>query len=268
MAPPYAIPPLFLLILVSALLGLAGLCAMALAAWRSRAMALARAAAAEERVGQQARCLSLAAAELRSQGLGMLGHAGAAGVEAAMLSARAEALLQLADDISDSASVSAGPRRIREATVALAPLLDQVLAGLDAQLAPGRRHWRVEPALRGLLLRADSRALSGILTALLQRLARETGEGEAVALRLLPGPESLAIAVEAAGAGLPPGDLAPESIPAGGPGTRGLGLGLSVARSLAQAHGGELALEAAPGIGLRAWLVLPRSRLLPAVVPA
>jgi signal transduction histidine kinase len=254
MAPPCSILPDLLAFLVAGLVGLIGL---AVLAWRGWAAALARATAAEERAGQQGRCLGLASAELRSQGLGLLGLAGPDG---AAIRARAEALLLLADDIADSAAIAAGPRRIREAPVELSPLLDQVLAGLDAQLAPGRRHWRVEPALRRLRLRADPRALSGILAALLQRLARETGEGEAVALRLLPGAARLAIAVEAAGAGLPPGDLAPDAEAAG---TRGLGLGLSVARALAQAHGGELTLEAAPGIGLRAWLLLPRERLLP-----
>lgn len=40
--------------------------------------------------------------------------------------------------------------------------------------------------------------------------------------------------------------------------TRGLGFGLAVARSLLEAHGGALRLEALPGVGARAWLTLPR----------
>ena len=42
----------------------------------------------------------------------------------------------------------------------------------------------------------------------------------------------------------------------------GLSLGLSAARELMRAHGGELTLEAAPGIGARTWLTLPRMRVL------
>ena len=46
------------------------------------------------------------------------------------------------------------------------------------------------------------------------------------------------------------------------PGGTGLGLGLALARSLLEAHGGALRLEAVPGVGTRAWLTLPRDRLV------
>jgi signal transduction histidine kinase len=45
-------------------------------------------------------------------------------------------------------------------------------------------------------------------------------------------------------------------------GTRGLPLGLSVARDLLRAHGGDLTVETAEGIGSRCWLWLPRHRVL------
>ena len=73
--------------------------------------------------------------------------------------------------------------------------------------------------------------------------------------------ESLAIVVEDEGAGLGAEDLAPGCARAAEH-TRGLSFGLAVARSLLEAHGGELRLEAQAGIGARAWLVLPRSRML------
>jgi signal transduction histidine kinase len=35
-----------------------------------------------------------------------------------------------------------------------------------------------------------------------------------------------------------------------------------VAHDLLRAHGGDLTIEAVPGIGARAWLTLPRARVL------
>jgi two-component system osmolarity sensor histidine kinase EnvZ len=41
------------------------------------------------------------------------------------------------------------------------------------------------------------------------------------------------------------------------PATGGIGLGLTIARDVARSHGGDVALEAAPGGGLRARIWLP-----------
>ena len=43
----------------------------------------------------------------------------------------------------------------------------------------------------------------------------------------------------------------------------GLGLGLPIAKAICEAHGGELAIQTAPGQGLLAAIVLPPSLLVP-----
>jgi len=105
---------------------------------------------------------------------------------------------------------------------------------------------------------------------------RHTRDGDPIALKLVRSAETVAIVVEDEGAGLSAEDLdmaspvlaqrpgAGESAPGRG-GTRGLGLGLVVARQLLQAHDGELTIEAVQGIGARTWLTLPRYRLLEAL---
>ena len=90
-----------------------------------------------------------------------------------------------------------------------------------------------------------------------RKLAKELG----IDLRPVLTADSLAIVVEDEGAGLGAPDLTAEAAAAEAR-TRGLSFGLAVARSLLEAHGGELRLEAQPGVGARAWLILPRARML------
>lgn len=247
---------------------------------RARASLLAardRVASAERLAAARGRCLSLAAQELRGPGLALMAQAADVPLdpagqarEGSQIEAVAQQLLRLADDLADFATEPC-PRALHETPALLGPVIDAAVANVAAQLRPGSRHWKIEPELRALKVRADSRALEGALAALLRRAARHSRDGDVVALRHMLGSETVAIVVEDEGDGLPAQDLITESASAGpglgvnaSNGTRGLDLGLTLARSLAAAHGGEIRLESAPGIGARAWLTLPRSRLLDA----
>lgn len=236
-----------------------------------------RVASAERLAAARGRCLSLAAQELRGPGLALMAQASDAPGDTTLnpradsqTEAVAQQLLRLADDLADFAT-EPSPRALHETAALLGPVIDAAVASVSAQLRPGRRHWNIEPGLRRLRVRADSRALEGALAALLRRAARHSRDGDVVALRHMLGSETVAIVVEDEGDGLPAQDLVTEAA-SGAPGmgfstangTRGLDLGLTLARSLAAAHGGEIRLESAPGIGARAWLTLPRSRLLDA----
>jgi signal transduction histidine kinase len=239
----------------------------ALALWR--AVHLARRLRAAELTAESARrmaegrgrCLGLVARELQGPGLALLAEAPAlpAGPDRA-IAAAGQHLLRLSDDLSDYLSAEAGPRRLAPEALPLAPLLADAIAQVAVQLGAGRRDWRLAEGFAGLTLRADRRALLAALTQVLARAARMTREGETVDLRPVLTEEAVSIVIEDEGAGLPAADLAPGAAS----GTRGLGFGLATARSLVEAHGGSLRLEALPGIGARAWLTLPRERLVAA----
>lgn len=169
----------------------------------------------------------------------------------------ARRLFDLADQASDLLAAQAGPRVLREEALALGPFVEGVIATLEA---PGRR-WRIDPSLAGITLRADQRALRAALRAVLQRSLRETAADDRIALRFVPAPDVFALVIEDEGAGHAAADLDPGGTATG---TRGLDLGLAMARDLLRAHGGELELEAADGIGARAWLTLPSWRLVEA----
>ncbi|MFC3123954.1 ATP-binding protein [Pseudoroseomonas globiformis] len=234
------------------------LAAMSALVWRSeraRRSAEARAAELDSEVAAQTRHLHLCAQELHGMGLALLGQA----AQPAAPEGSGRALLCLAADLQDVAARGAGPRVLRPERVDFASLLESAIDQVAVALAPGQREWSVAPELRQLGLWGDKRALRGALAQVLTRAVRHTREGDVIALRLCRAEDSFAILVEDEGAGLGAGDLGP-ALAQGG--TRGLGLGLAVARQLMQAHEGELTIEALRGVGARAWMTLPRSRML------
>ena len=221
-----------------------------------------RAERAEHLAGARTRSMSLAAQELRGVVAGLAGERGAApdGGGARMGEALAQRLLRVADDLTDVAKAH-DARVIRDIPTRLGGVVDAAIAKVAVQIRPATRHWQVDASLSALTLKADGRALEGALVALLRRAASHSQDGDTVALRWVLASETVAIVIEDEGEGRAAPDLVPDTT-APAIGTRGLDLGLNLARSLAAAHGGDIRLESAPGIGARAWLTLPRARLL------
>lgn len=237
-------------------------------------VARSRASQAERLAALRGRSLSLASQELHALAAAMSGclrqtaHTGeplrglcAGGPAGRVPEGPVQQLFRLADDL---ATVATGPTSlaIQEAPTRLGPIVDSAIAAVGAQIRPSQRHWQVDPGLRALTVQADRIALQGALTALLRRAASHSRQDDVIALRWVVASETVAIIVEDDGDGL----AVPETADpvATQTASRGLDLGLSLARSLAVAHGGDVRLEAAPGIGARAWLTLPRKRLLEA----
>lgn len=122
------------------------------------------------------------------------------------------------------------------------PASPPVTVSVETTGEPGIVHW-------------DGRAISAALTALLDNAARA---GQApVTVRVNCGSERVDVAVVDEGEGIPPEVLARLFVPMGVRRPGGAGLGLSIARKMAEAHGGALTLETGPG-GTTACLRLPR----------
>jgi len=228
--------------------------------WVRGRAAEARALRAEGRLEGSDRAMGLLARELEAPGLGLMGLAARLPPEVAPgVEAEARRLLDLADEVSDHAA--GRPRALRESRIPLGPLLREAVQEMVRPMGEGSRHWETPPEAERIVLLADRRALARVLAQSLARAVRETRAGDRIAIRLVRAAESVALVIEDEGAGRPGGDLAGPGGPEGG-GTRGLTLGLSAARALMRAHGGELTLESASGIGARTWLTLPRARVL------
>jgi len=232
-------------------------------AWRRASRARSAMRAAQEREAAHARALGLVAQDLGAAGLALAAQAeqqkqpgnGALSREARQISA-------LADGIAEHLAAFSGPRRLVLEPVSLAALLEETVAATAVQLGTTARRWRVADDIGQLTVQADRRALRGALLPVLARAARSTRDGDWIDLRAVLTDESVAIVVEDEGAGIAAEDLGASAAVTEAERTRGLGFGLATARALLEAHGGALRLEAARGVGARAWLTLPRARLV------
>ena len=139
------------------------------------------------------------------------------------------------------------------------------LAELARDMATMHPHVRCD-APESLIVSGDAVALRQVLHNLLANAVRaadgaERGEGEGPRVRIVVGRDadgqSARIVVEDNGGGISP-DLLPRVFDphVSGGKSGGAGIGLAVARSIAEGHGGRLSLENIPG-GARAVFILP-----------
>jgi signal transduction histidine kinase len=232
-----------------------------------RALLAARAERDAARAGEAeaVRVLRLAAIELRGPATTLLGHAdrlctdGVGLPAGATIGAIARQMLDLADDLQHHALADATSRVLREEPTRLAAMLHDAVAAVQASLEPSRRHWRLPPELDAIEVIADRRALAQILARVLGSAARFSRHDDWIDIAFEVAGDRFALIVADEGNGLAATDGA------GAPGradSRGLGLGLALARVLMQAHGGGLLVEAVPSVGTRVTLDFPMTRLV------
>jgi signal transduction histidine kinase len=226
---------------------------------RGRMQTLATAlAASEARRADLVRLARMTAGDLRGPALGLLGSSERAPADLKhSLIGTCRYLLDLAEALLDQTEEPGTPRRLREEAVQLGPLLDFVVAQVVTQLGPGRRVWRLSEALQSVTLRADRRALHQVLLRVVTGAALSTSDGDCIEVSASVVNERWVLAVVDEGTGLM---LAKTT--AGGVETRGVGVGLALARQLMQAHGGNLELESTARVGTRALVSFPADRLV------
>jgi signal transduction histidine kinase len=117
----------------------------------------------------------------------------------------------------------------------------------------------VDPEPVGAPLRADPQRLTQALLNLLQNAARHARGNGPVRLRVHAEPSAWRFEVADDGGGLPPGQerLVFEPFRTGSSPTGRTGLGLSIVRSIARAHGGESGVMNRPGRGATFWIRIP-----------
>ncbi len=184
-------------------------------------------------------------------------------------------LLNLINDVLDVSKVEFGKVELIEETVDIVAVVESC-ARLMRDRADTAGLRLVQELPSGLpQLQGDSRRLKQILLNLLSNAVKFTPTGGRVTIRASYHPQDgFRLIVEDTGIGIAKADLDKAMRPFGQIDSRlarkyqGTGLGLPLARSMAELHGGKLELDSAPGQGTTATIWLPAGRVLqPASLP-
>lgn len=177
-------------------------------------------------------------------------------------------LLELINDILDLSKVEAGKLDLLESAVDLGELVESCLRPMQARSSEARIALSANLPSDLPAIWADARKMRQILFNLVSNSLKFTEPGGQVEVRAELAGSDLELAVADDGIG-----IAPENIPrvltpfvqVESTLTRrypGTGLGLPIARSLAELHGGNLAIESEVGAGTTVRVRIPGTRLL------
>jgi signal transduction histidine kinase len=172
---------------------------------------------------------------------------------------------RIVGELLDLSRIEAGrPLELRPEPVDLADLIERNIELFAAEHREHRFRWA--PSEPAVALRADPDALDRMIKNLLSNAVKYSPRGGQVCVSACPAadqPGMIELAVEDDGVGIPADQLPrifdkyvrvphPETTAA-----RGLGLGLSLVKALAEAHGGRVEVDSLPGKGSRFRLLLP-----------
>jgi PAS domain S-box-containing protein len=176
-------------------------------------------------------------------------------------------LLAIIDDVLDLAKIDAGKLALDEAPTNLPELIVDTANLLSAYAQQNEVALLVEAAPLPLF-RGDARRLSQALLNLISNAIKFTQPGGQVSIHSQQMPDGdLCIEIRDTGIGMTQAELAIalrafEQVDTGfNRRHQGTGLGLPLAQSLVQLHGGQLQIESEKGCGTTVQVRLPRSRL-------
>jgi signal transduction histidine kinase len=146
--------------------------------------------------------------------------------------------------------------------------VDACINLIEVQAQQGGVRLSVSLDRDALTVRADERRLRQILINLLSNAVKFTSEGGEIRVSSTRQPSGLAIAVGDTGIGMAPQDIPKAMTPFGQVDSKvrrkheGTGLGLPLAKQLAELHGGSFSVESRVNIGTTVTFVLPPERIV------
>jgi two-component system OmpR family sensor kinase/two-component system sensor histidine kinase BaeS len=167
-------------------------------------------------------------------------------------------LSRLVDDLRMLALAESGALKLQKEPTDVAVLLSEAAASFRAQAAAQSVALSVDAPSDLPLLDLDPERMRQVLSNLIANALRYTPAGGAIRVRAAGGDTSVSVSVSDTGVGIPPEDLPHifDRFYKSGD-SRGMGLGLAIAKNLVAAHGGEIAAHSEPGRGTTIRFTLP-----------
>jgi signal transduction histidine kinase len=170
-------------------------------------------------------------------------------------------LVRLVEDLRTLSTAESGALALSTEPTDILALADDVVSSLSARAESGGVTLRVETDGQGDLqpIRIDPLRIREVLTNLVTNALHHTPRGGSVLVKVSARADSVEVSVVDNGAGIAEAEL-PRIFDRfyKGPGSSGLGLGLTIARGLVEAHGGTIRAESRIGAGTTITVSLPR----------
>jgi signal transduction histidine kinase len=181
-------------------------------------------------------------------------------------------LSRLVADLRDLALAEAGQLRLERKPISLAQVIAQVSEGLEAQAREKGVTLKIEASDALPPVEADEQRIAQVLFNLMSNALRHTSSGGTIttsaelrAERPLQGNGRVLVSVRDTGMGIPPEDLPHvferfyRADRSRARATGGSGLGLTIAKQIVEAHGGQIWAQSWLGAGSTFAFSLPRS---------
>ncbi|MCB0115472.1 MAG: HAMP domain-containing protein [Caldilineaceae bacterium] len=176
-----------------------------------------------------------------------------------------QSLSTLIDDLFEMAQIDAGGLQLEKRANSIVDLISDTLEGFSA-LAQERGVFLSGQAASGVdPVRMDAQQIGRVLTNLVGNAVRHTPPGGHIEVQAsVQGADTVLVEVRDSGEGIPAESLSRifeqfyRAEQSRSRATGGTGLGLTIAKSIVEAHGGEIGVESVQGRGSRFFFTLPR----------
>jgi len=167
-------------------------------------------------------------------------------------------LARLVDDLRTLAQTESGTLALQKESTDIGVLINDAVASFSLEAAERKVTLDIGAAADLPLIEVDPLRIREVLTNLISNALRHTPEGGRVSVAAAADAKSITVSVSDTGSGIAASEL-PKIFDRfyKGRASRGSGLGLTIARNLVVAHGGEIRADSVEGRGTTVTVTLP-----------